>query len=54
MCTVYHFSDCIDWATAVLSLCWPTPRHWTYELAYRAASVGGTKAAGQKDCQGQL
>lgn len=25
----------IDRATAVLSLCWPSPRHWTYELGYR-------------------
>ncbi len=48
-CTVYHFSDCINRATAVLSLCWPTPRHWTYELA----CTGGTKAAGQKGCRSE-
>lgn len=44
-CTVYHFSDCIKQGYCSAELCWPTRRHWTYELL----SVGSTKAAGQKD-----
>lgn len=44
-CTVYHFSDCITQGYCSAELCWPTQRHWTYELV----SVGRTKAAGQKD-----
>lgn len=55
-CTVYHFSDCINRAAAVWSLCWPTPRHWTYKWARlrRVASVGGIQKNKKKtDCRSE-
>jgi len=49
-CTVYNFSDCIGGAAAVLSLRWPTRGAGPMSRLQRAAWVGGTKAAGQKNC----
>jgi len=54
-CKVYHFSDCINRATAVLNLCWPTPRHWTYELAYtEQCQQVGLRRQVRKTAIGQL
>lgn len=46
-CTVYHFSDCVNRATAVLS---SAGQHGGTGPMSSLSSVGGTEAAGQKDC----